>query len=204
MEIERSHDLGVAPGEFDELWTTGFHLRALAVCRRSLPDDYLCTLGGQFAASQAILTSVKPPNCESWTVMEEFLLSASSVLAEALGPSRNSVGLSMIEMSTPSLVRFGELARLASRAGAAQLRASADHVMRSAAVQVFGLSEVEVETVAQLKLGLTRMEVAAKLEVSERTVFRRQRSFIRKLEATDLAGATRLGRHFYLFGGDRE
>lgn len=195
-EITRAHVLGIAPGYFDEPWTVEYQKQALVIYRLSLPDAYLAELADHFGKVARAIAPIAPDD-ESWEVVHSYLESASQVLGHL--PPRHAQPSTILESSTPSLIRVGDLAALVSRIGAKQLSYHANAVARAAGPIVLGVSVEELQVARHIHNGLTRMEISVELAMSERTVYRRQVSFCNKCGANDIAEALTIATDLGLF-----
>ncbi len=210
IEIVNCHRLGVLPGDIDEPWTKEFHDRAVVTYRRGLPDWYIDRLAVQIAdAVTAIqLIATASPITLDFT---QFVSNASrafcpnakrrSLMATLPRPDRPEVAL-------PGLAHIENLATLVSRDGALiSMHAMAD-ARREIATHAFGVTTDEMYVADHVSRGIRRIDIAVALVISERSVYRLQQSFTKKLRKTNFPSALRAASDAGLFpstakGSDR-
>lgn len=188
-EIQIAHELGFGPGQVDKPWTLRAQQSFIEIYRLSLPNAYLTDLTNGFRdAARQMARTPSPIGIEDeWFIISSYLRSAVTALAEQLEPTdrvdaETSKGLAD---TTPAVLRFDELARLYSTAGAARLGDAARSVLEARDVAANPLSEEERRWVSRLTNGDSIASLAADSNVSSRTLNRRLSELWRRLGAGD-------------------
>lgn len=189
--IEEAHALGFGPGRHDELWGREFHRDAIWVWEQTLPWAYLGPLARGFcdiALHMGEHAAPKGPP-ESWAIVAEYLHTAGTVLLDHAPTDMAKIAdAQRMGERTPSVVRFDELAKLASADGAARLRLAGEDVARHVEPATRHapptLSDEELSILRSLAAGRRMVEIAEDHGFSERSLYRLLRDIWETLGAT--------------------
>ncbi len=176
--IAQGHTFGIEPGDHKELHTLAYQQAATPIYAETLPWSYLSELAAKFNEAAALMAVAEVPTGidEPWAEIQSYLRSATTAITEAApGPpqSASPEDIATMAPTTPPVMRFGHLARIAHPIGTKRLIESAQRVERACGdVDECPLSEQEKSWMQRIIAGERTLDIAAADGYSERSLYR--------------------------------
>lgn len=126
--LSQGHSFGITPGPELEPWSLDFQRSAISVYTDTISWDYLISLAKSFSRRASIMGELKVPDhlTGSWSILSDYLTSASTAILEAVPHDHQRAWpLPSLGHVTPPVMPFERLAALIHSDGAADLTLAA-------------------------------------------------------------------------------
>lgn len=180
--ILEAHELGVAEGPHELLWSAEYQREAVRVYAASLPVPYQLCVGEFFRYSSEVMADETIPGrlAEDWMIIRSCMDSVVAAMSEhyATQPSQmldSDVPLPeriALSESLPKVIRFDLLARVTTSEGARRLEGAATAVRDQMETPLPALEDAERHMLNRLTAGMAVVDIAAEMGYSERSMYR--------------------------------
>ncbi len=176
--IAQAHDLGVAEGPHESLWSEEYHAEVVDIYGESLPVSYQRAIASLFTQSADEMAEQYLPAAltEDWQIVTDYMRHAAAAimswLASQPGSPQAPGALPKLDDVTPMVIRFDLLAEIASHKGARRLEGAALAVQDYVGPPSVLLNAEQHRLLERVASGTPIDEMAREFGYSRRSMFR--------------------------------